>query len=152
MRGSLLSSALLLLWPGFGLHSCNLPTFGPVCMAPGGLTIDRDGLTTDEKRALFLLPNIWRPSPLARCLAPFLASLTLRVRPFLYGSTFRAFTPGSVPGSGFIRKKDPLFIPYVLGTFHPKWVFLGGLGVVGSLRPLSPSFVPYPFILHRSKV
>ena len=69
-------------------------------------------------------------------------------RPFFYYLSFgppslpwsRFPPPGSVPGSGFIRKKDPFFITYTLGTFYPKSVFLGGLGVVGPLlllRPLS---------------
>ena len=44
MRGSPLFFALLLLWPGLGLHSglhtCNLPTFGPVCRVTGGRADD----------------------------------------------------------------------------------------------------------------
>ena len=54
--------------------------------------------------------------------------------------------PGSVPGSGFVSKKDPFLIAYTLGAVWPESVFLGGLGVVG------PFPVHGPFVLPPSPV
>lgn len=82
-----------------------------------------------EKKTLFLLPKLWSS------FHPLVPVPVLRAR---------------VPGSWFIGKKGPLFIPYVLGTLYPKWVFLGGLGVVGPPPVLIP--VPYPLSLHPSPV
>ena len=42
LPGYRLSSALLFVCPGFGLHSCNLPAFGPGCRFTGGRA-DDDG-------------------------------------------------------------------------------------------------------------
>lgn len=72
-----------------------------------------------EKSTLFLLAKLWSS------FYPLVPVPVLRA---------------PVSGSGFISKKDPLFIPYVLGTFHPKLGFWGGRCVVGPfpvLRPLS---------------
>ena len=77
MRGSTLLPALLRFWPGFGLHSCNLPTFGPGCRAIGGRADDDGpGLTMTKNRALFLLPKLW-PSFHPLLLVPVLRAPSL---------------------------------------------------------------------------
>ena len=110
--------------PAIYLHS------GPIAGGPVGMTIHGSGLTMTKKRTLFLLPKLW-PSfnlPGSRCTS--LRSFRVPDPFFMEehsGSSLRVH-----------RQKDPFLIPYVLGTFHPKSVFLGGLGVVGPF----PSFVP----------
>ena len=128
--------------PAIYLHS------GRVAWLPVAGLMMTGPVDDDENRALFLLPNIWSSSPLARCLLRFLRRGRYASGPFLYGVPFRAFTPGRALAPGSSVGMGPLFITYTLGVVWPESVFLGGLGVVGP----PPSFVPYPLTLHRSKV
>jgi len=136
MRGSLLSSALLLLWPGLGCTRGRVSAFipaiylhlGPIAGGPVALTIDGAGLMMTKKRPFFYylsfgppsIPWSWLPSS---GLPPW-----LRVR----------------------RQKGPFSYSPRFGDAYPKSVFLGGRSVVGPLHPLSP--VPYPLSLHPSPV
>ena len=138
MRGSLLSSALLLLWPGLGCTRGRVSAFipaiylhlGPIAGGPVALTIDGAGLMMTKKRPFFYYLSFG-----------LLLSLGPGSRP-----------PGSLPGFGSVGKKDPFLIPHVLGTLTQSRFFWGvGLWWDPSI-PYPRSLIPYPFIRPRSKV
>ena len=111
--------------PAIYLHS------GRVAGSPVVLTIDGSGLTMTKKRTLFLLPKV-RSSfnlPGFRC------------------TSSRSFR---IPDSS---AKMALFLfPTFWGRFTQSWFFSGVWMWWDPSVPYPRSLIPYPFILHRSKV
>ena len=112
MPGSLLLSALLLLWPGLGctrgrVRAC-IPAIylhsGRVAGLPVALTIDGSGLTMTKKKTLFLLPKLWSSFnlPGSRC------------------TSSRSFR---IPGPSV--KMALFLLPTFWGLFGQSWFFWG---------------------------